>query len=101
MKIMRIVLPDKVIESIKHLGEKYAIKKIILFGSRARGDNSIKSDIDLAVYTSMDFSKKGSFASDIDDLDTLLNIDLVFIDECTDTQLIKVIEKEGVVLYEQ
>lgn len=101
MRKMRIDLPHRVIESIKQFGEKYAIKKIVLFGSRARGDNSSKSDIDLAIYPSKEFTSKGSFASDIEDLDTLLKIDLVFIDENTDPQLIETIEKEGVVLYER
>ncbi|HHY77993.1 MAG TPA: nucleotidyltransferase domain-containing protein [Clostridiales bacterium] len=99
--MMKIDLPHRVIESIKQLGKKYAIQKIILFGSRARGDNSSRSDIDLAIYPSIGFSSKGSFASDIEDLDTLLKIDLVFIDENTDPQLIDTIEKEGVVLYER
>ena len=33
--MMRVDLPNKIIESIKQLGEKYAIQKIVLFGSRA------------------------------------------------------------------
>ncbi|NLM44503.1 MAG: nucleotidyltransferase domain-containing protein [Clostridiales bacterium] len=99
--MMRVDLPNKIIESIKQLGEKYAIQKIVLFGSRARGDNSARSDIDLAVYPPMEFSRKGSFASAIEDLDTLLKIDLIFVDENTDAQLIETIEKEGIVLYER
>ena len=36
-------------EDIIKLARKYQIEKVILFGSRARGDNREKSDIDLAV----------------------------------------------------
>ena len=36
------------------------IQKILLFGSRARGDNSERSDIDLAVYA------KGSISTFIE-----------------------------------
>ena len=32
-------LDNKVIESIQRLGEKHAVEKIVLFGSRARGEN--------------------------------------------------------------
>ena len=38
-----------VIEEICDFARKYNVKKVILFGSRARGDFKEKSDIDLAV----------------------------------------------------
>ena len=38
-----------VIEEICDLAKKYNVKKVILFGSRARGSFKEKSDIDLAV----------------------------------------------------
>ncbi|MBU3107708.1 HI0074 family nucleotidyltransferase substrate-binding subunit [Clostridium gasigenes] len=34
-----------------YLNKYKNIEKILLFGSRARGDNSLKSDIDLAIYS--------------------------------------------------
>lgn len=39
----------KVIEEIKAFAVKYDIQKVILFGSRARGDYRERSDIDLAI----------------------------------------------------
>jgi uncharacterized protein len=95
-----IDLDDKLIKSIKTLGEKYGVDKIVLFGSRARGDNSKLSDIDLAIYTSGVFKKKGKLASEIDDLDTLLKIDTVFVSENADMDLLENIDREGVVIYE-
>ncbi|HHZ17076.1 MAG TPA: nucleotidyltransferase domain-containing protein [Peptococcaceae bacterium] len=50
---------DKVIEQIKHMAQQYKIKKIVLFGSRARGDYGIASDYDLAVFA--DGLSPGSF----------------------------------------
>lgn len=38
---------DGVIEAAKEFS---TIKKVVLFGSRARGDNKLRSDIDLAVF---------------------------------------------------
>lgn len=38
-----------VLKEICDLAEKYQIQKVILFGSRARGDFKRTSDIDLAV----------------------------------------------------
>ena len=39
---------EKLYSLIAALGEKYNAEKILLFGSRARGDNHERSDIDLA-----------------------------------------------------
>ncbi|HEY5585315.1 MAG TPA: nucleotidyltransferase domain-containing protein [Ruminiclostridium sp.] len=98
---MSFDLNPKIITEIKKITEKYAISKIVLFGSRARGDNNTKSDIDLAIYTLPKFTNKGNFAADIEDLETLLKIDTVFINSDTDEKLIKNIQIEGVVLYER
>ena len=85
---------------IAALGEKYNAEKILLFGSRARGDNSERSDIDLAIY-GMPQKNRAFFWSDIDDLPTLLDFDLVHITEHTDAALIQEIKKDGVILYEK
>ena len=42
-------ISNKVIEEIQNIALKNHVKKVILFGSRARGDFYKKSDIDLAV----------------------------------------------------
>lgn len=41
-------IKQQVLEEIKDLAKEYKIKKVILFGSRARGDYHTTSDIDLA-----------------------------------------------------
>jgi hypothetical protein len=43
----------------------------------------------------------GRFVSRLDDLETLLKIDLVFVNDDTDDQLVENIRKEGVVIYER
>jgi predicted nucleotidyltransferase len=99
---MPAALNDKLIKAIKELGEKYAIEKIVLFGSRARGDNKPTSDIDLAVFTSKELARKGHFLSELDDLETLLKIDIAFITPDTDEpDFLERLKKEGVVLYER
>ncbi|CUU46390.1 nucleotidyltransferase domain-containing protein [Clostridium beijerinckii] len=44
-------LEQKIVDEILRICHNHkSINKVILFGSRARGDNLLKSDIDLAVY---------------------------------------------------
>ncbi|MBU2700768.1 putative nucleotidyltransferase [Sporomusaceae bacterium BoRhaA] len=98
---MNCALPNKLVYEIRAVAKKYAVKRIVLFGSRARGDNKFNSDIDIAVYPLPEFMSRGYFFSEIDDLETLLKIDVVFIDSHTDTKLLENISKEGVVIYER
>ena len=77
---------------------KYDVKKVILFGSRARGDFKRTSDIDLAV-SGGNFDR---FALDVDEeTSTLLMFDIVDLDREMQPELRESIEKEGVILYEK
>ena len=88
----------EVIEEIRNLAQKYDIEKVILFGSRARGDFRRTSDIDIAV-TGGDF---GRFALDVDEeTSTLLEYDIVNLDRDMQDELRESIEKEGRILYEK
>ena len=82
---------------IAAIGRKYGADKIILFGSRARGDNRERSDIDLAVY-GVPTDRQGAFWADIDDLPTLLDFDIVHVDDRTDRKLVVNIEKDGIII---
>ncbi len=82
---------------IATIGRKYGADKIILFGSRARGDNRERSDIDLAVY-GVPTDRQGAFWADIDDLPTLLDFDIVHVDDRTDRKLVVNIEKDGIII---
>lgn len=86
----------EVIEEIRNLAQKYDIEKVILFGSRARGDFRRTSDIDIAV-TGGDFVR---FALDVDEeTSTLLEYDIVNLDRDMQDELRESIEKEGRILY--
>ncbi|TGE39773.1 nucleotidyltransferase domain-containing protein [Desulfosporosinus fructosivorans] len=98
---MAFDLDDRLIQGIQKIGQKYAVERIVLFGSRARGDHKPVSDIDLAVFLLPEFESKGRMASEFDDLNTLLRIDVVYINGHTDPDLLENIEREGVFLYER
>ena len=47
---MKYDLPERVQKDICSFARKHSVTKVILFGSRARGDNTERSDVDIAVY---------------------------------------------------
>ena len=47
---MKYHLPDRIVRELCSFAQKYAVAKIVLFGSRARGTNTERSDVDIAVY---------------------------------------------------
>ncbi|MGN0246610.1 MAG: nucleotidyltransferase family protein [Lachnospiraceae bacterium] len=80
------------------LAEKYNVDRLILFGSRARGDYHKTSDIDLAVTG----GNVVRFMLDVEDTTpTLLKYDIVDLDSSVQHELRESIEKEGVVIYEK
>lgn len=85
-----------------HCARNNQVEKIILFGSRARGDYHRSSDIDLAVSTiNSSHSKQNLIEQSIYELPTPLKIDVIFMSRLTKEKLILNIKKEGVVIYEQ
>lgn len=87
-----------VIEEICDIARKYSVKKVILFGSRARGNFKEKSDINLAVKGG-DFIR---FMLDVnEETSTLLKFDLVNLDEEIQNELRESIKKEGKIVYEE
>ena len=90
---------DNIVERIKR---NPRVEKIILFGSRARGDERERSDIDLAVVapelTQGEWSELWTYVDE--EAPTLLKIDLVLWREASG-QIQESIAREGVILYER
>ena len=93
-------LSDSLINEIISIAQRYNAGKLVLFGSRARGDFRSNSDIDLAMY-GLHPRHEISFMSALEDLPTLLKCDMIAIRRDTDQALLKEIEKDGVVLMER
>jgi predicted nucleotidyltransferase len=86
----------------KYCEDNYKIEKVILFGSRARGDYHRTSDIDLAVYTiDGSHSEQNLIENSILELPTPLKIDVIFMDRLTKKDMILNILNEGMIIYEQ
>jgi predicted nucleotidyltransferase len=83
---------------LAQLAAQYGAERLVLFGSRARGDARYNSDIDLAVY-GMPQQNQGTFYWEADELPTLLKFDLVHIHPEMDPAFLANIEKDGIILY--
>ena len=95
---MKAYLPNRVLNTIRLFAEKHKVQKVILFGSRARGTHTERSDIDIAVVGG-DFD---AFFWDIkENTHSLLMFDIVNMDESTSDDLREEIEKDGVMIYEK
>ena len=96
-------LPDRFLsELISYCSTNKQIRKVILYGSRARGDFSFNSDIDLALYIlELSHSDQNLIEDQILQIPTYLKVDIVFMNRLSNKNLIRNIEEEGVVLYEQ
>lgn len=91
-------LKTEIVEDIINWAKACNINRVILFGSRARGDNKERSDIDLAVSG----GNISAFSVGIDEeIRTLLNFDVVNLDADMQKELRDAINEEGVLLYEK
>jgi len=91
-------IPDRVMRDIITFSKEYNIRKVVLFGSRARGTHTNRSDIDIAV-SGGDFDSFYWAAKE--KVHSLLSFDLIEWDAGVSEELKKEIEKDGIVLYEK
>lgn len=95
---MKYNLPDRVLRELSSFARKYSVKKIVLFGSRARGTNTERSDIDIAVYG----GEFDQFYWEVkENIHSLLMFDIVQADAAISDELKQEIEKDGVTIYEK
>lgn len=88
---------DKRLErEIISMARRFSVKKLILFGSRARGTNRERSDIDLAA-TGGDIDE---FEEAVEEqIDTLLAFDVINLDDGIDDDFKAEIDRDGIILY--
>lgn len=87
-----------VIQDIIRLAQKNDVEKVILFGSRARGDYKDRSDIDLAFCG----GNSSQFILSVDEeTSTLLEFDVIDLNKPIREELLESIDREGVLLYEK
>ena len=92
---------ERVLNFVKALGVRYNAQRVVLFGSRARGDNHETSDYDVAFFGVTDNRDKLDILDAADeDAPTLKKVEISFVQDLTD-KFLQNIQKEGVILYER
>ena len=99
---MRFGLSDTVIQELQDVFRRHAnIRKVLIFGSRSKGNYRAGSDIDLALIgTGIDYRQILDISLEIDDLGLLYSIDLLDYQSKAGTPLGDHIDRVGQVFYE-
>ena len=99
---MKFGLSDTVIKELQDVFRRHAnIRKVLIFGSRSKGNYRAGSDIDLAVIGSdVDYNLLLEILCEIDDLDLLYSVDLLDYQKKKGTPLGDHIDRVGQVFYE-
>jgi predicted nucleotidyltransferase len=92
------ILKYKFFDELKKLS---FIDRIMIYGSRARGDNDPRSDLDLAIECPDASEKDWLKVKDIiENADTLLKIDCVRLDDLSETNKLRInILKDAKLIY--
>jgi predicted nucleotidyltransferase len=100
---MKYGLKESYIQQIQSVFAEYpAIEKVILYGSRAKGNYRKSSDIDLSlVGQTLDFNLLIKIENKLDDLLLPYNIDLSILHKIENPELIEHIERVGMIFYEK
>lgn len=95
---MNYNIPNRVLRELCFFAKENGINKIILFGSRARGTNRERSDIDIAV-------SGGNFTDFynqiMEKIHSLLIFDIIDLDKGISKELQKELDSEGIIIYEK
>jgi len=93
------LLLDKIVSII---GRNEKIKRIVIFGSRARGDFKPASDIDIALYASGSLTSEelNSIRSQIDEIDCIYKFDIVDVNRLEKKAMVENIKNEGITIFE-
>ncbi len=83
---------EEIIKEVANLSRSFNAKKVILYGSRAKGMARERSDIDIAVSGVDNFDE---LVEKVEDLPTLYSVDLLNLDTCRNELLLEDIREYG------
>lgn len=98
----RYGLPDDDLRKLSGVFERYPqIMRVILYGSRAKGNFKPGSDIDITLDAQMDSRTLGKLVTELDDLLLPYQIDVSLYHQLQNLELKSHIDRVGQVLFER
>jgi len=95
-------LTENTVKFIHSVFEKHkAVKTILIFGSRAKGNYENGSDIDLAVENEISTEELTKIQNELENLDLLYKVDIVPYQEVKNTALGQHIDRVKKIFYKQ
>lgn len=100
---MKYGLKDDVLESIINVFTKnFKIKKVLLYGSRAKGNYKNGSDIDLTLIgKDIDILELNNILLELDELYLPYSFDISIFEKIENKELIDHINRVGITIYER
>ena len=99
---MKFGLSDTVIKELQDIFKRHVnIKKVLIFGSRSKGNYRAGSDIDLAVIgDNLDYNQILDIVCEIEELELLYSVDILDYQKKKGTPIGDHIDRVGQVFYE-
>lgn len=95
-------LSERAVEEIRSIFKKYpVVKKVVLYGSRAKGNYREGSDVDLTLFGKDLDEVLSKINNDLDDSYLPYKFDVSIFDELSDPDFIDHIRRVGVTFYEK
>lgn len=100
---MEFGLKDYILDKIRNVFSKYKqVEKVLIYGSRAKGNYKPGSDIDLTLMgEGLDRTILNRIDDDLDDLLLPYSFDLSILKEVTNKDFLAHVNRVGVVFYER
>lgn len=95
---MKYNLPQIVQQDIYRIAEENGIEKVVLFGSRAKGTHTERSDVDIAAYGN---NFDGFYWGINEKVHSLLSFDVIDLNDKISCELKEEIERDGITIYEK
>jgi uncharacterized protein len=101
MKKNKFNIKQEWIDILYNIFEKTEnLDKVILFGSRARGDHKLRSDIDLAIQT-VNIKASNYIINKIEESNILLKVDIIDLNYVESNKFLENVKNQGIVFWER
>ncbi len=95
-------LPERTVnELLEYFKSKPGVEKVVVYGSRAKGNFRNGSDIDFAIWTDDKSAYELRIEAELDDLETPYMFDVTDYKNLSHEGMKKSIDKDGIVFYEK